>query len=298
MAYSREIIKKVLQYVRFRVPQTEEKNSYYTEIGNTLVRISNHCTRLRVWDEILEKNPKWKGKPIISIVFEDDEDTFDEVDCLVLKRFRMKPIKVTEYVYRLQGDPQFITPQDERLIISGIKQVQGGKYTDLTNKCSEPILRVSQNPPSVPPNNQELNTEQYMDKKLIRLTESDLHKIVKESVNKILRESILSEIDLQVEPQRYGEFWLRDKNTWIEFTAEVWVDRTHLECNVYSNGDDARGEQLTNSKEFVDECLHAIINSGYEDNIEGIQEYLDMYAEKGIDYDEAIHQLESNIGRF
>lgn len=184
MAYSREIIKKVLQYVRFRVPQTEEKNSYYTEIGNTLVRISNHCTRLRVWDEILEKNPKWKGKPIISIVFEDDEDTFDEVDCLVLKRFRMKPIKVTEYVYRLRGNPQFITPEDERLIISDIKQVQGGKYTDLTNKCSEPILKVSQNPPSVPPNNQELNTEQYMDKKLIRLTETDLHKIVKESVNK------------------------------------------------------------------------------------------------------------------
>ena len=178
-----------MQYARFRVPQTEEKNSYYTEIGNTLVRISNHCTRLRVWDEILEKNPKWKGKPIISIVFEDDEDTFYEVDCLVLKRFRMKPIKVTEYVYRLQWDTQFITPQDERLIISGIKQVQGGKYTDLTNKCSEPILKVSQNPPSVPPNNQELNTEQYMDKKLIRWTESELHKIVKKSVNKIRNET-------------------------------------------------------------------------------------------------------------
>ena len=150
MAYSREIIKKVLQYVRFRVPQTEEKNSYYTEIGNTLVRISNHCTRLRVWNEILEKNPKWKGKPIISIVFEDDEDTFEEVDCLVLKRLRMKPIKVIEYVYLLQGDPQFIMPKNERLIINGIKQIQGGKYTDLTNKCSEPILRISQNPPDVP----------------------------------------------------------------------------------------------------------------------------------------------------
>ena len=140
MAYSREIIKKVLQYVRFRVPQTEEKNTYYTEIGDTIVRISNHCTRLRVWDEILEKNPKWKGKPIISIVFEDDESTFDEVDCLV-----KKPIKVTEYVYLLQGNPQFITQQDERLIISGIKQIQDGKYTDLTNKCSEPVLRVLQN---------------------------------------------------------------------------------------------------------------------------------------------------------
>jgi hypothetical protein len=195
MAFSREIIKKVLQYVRFRVPQTEEKNSYYTEIGNTLVRVSNHCTWLYRWDEILEKNPKWKGKPIVSIVFEDSGNTFSN-KCLVLRRFRMKPIKVMEYVYPLQGNPQFITPQDERLIINGIKQIQGGKYTDLTNKCSEPILRISQNPPDVPPTKTMNNNEnkQYksntnMNKKLIRLTESDLHKIVKESVNRILREN-------------------------------------------------------------------------------------------------------------
>lgn len=42
--------------------------------------------------------------------------------------------------------------------------------------------------PTVIDNNQELNTEQYMNKKLIRLTEQDLHKIVKESVNRILNE--------------------------------------------------------------------------------------------------------------
>ena len=95
--------------------------------------------------KFLKKNPKWKGKLIISIVFEDDEATFDEVDCLVLKKFRTKSTKVTEYVYPLQGNLKFITPQDERLIISGIKQIQGGKYTDLTNKCSESILRISQN---------------------------------------------------------------------------------------------------------------------------------------------------------
>lgn len=46
MAFSREIIKKVLQYVQFRVPATEEKDSYYTQISDTLVRLSNHCTRL------------------------------------------------------------------------------------------------------------------------------------------------------------------------------------------------------------------------------------------------------------
>ena len=198
MAFSREIIKKVLQYVRFRVPQTEEKNSYYTEIGNTLVRVSNHCTWLYRWDEILEKNPKWKGKPIVSIVFEDSGNTFSD-KCLVLRRFRMKPIKVMEYVYPLQGNPQFITPQDERLIINGIKQIQGGKYTDLTNKCSEPILRTSQNPPDVPPTktmnnneNKQYNTNTNMSKKLIRLTEQDLHRIVKESVNRMLNESFCS----------------------------------------------------------------------------------------------------------
>lgn len=196
MAFSKEIIKKVLQYLRFRVPQTEEKNSYYTEIGNTLVRVSNHCTWLYKWDEILEKNPKWKGKPIVSIVFEDSGNTFSN-KCLVLRRFRMKPIKVMEYVYPLQGNPQFITPQDERLIINGIKQIQGGKYTDLTNKCSEPILRISQNPPDVPPTKTMNNNEnkQYksntkMNKKIIRLTESDLHKIVKESVNRVLNEEL------------------------------------------------------------------------------------------------------------
>lgn len=192
MAFSREIIKKVLQYVRFRVPQTEEKNSYYTEICNTLVRVSNHCTWLYRWDEILEKNPKWKGKPIVSIVFEDSGNSFSD-KCLILRRFRMKPIKVMEYVYQLQGNPQFITPQDERLIINGIKQIQGGKYADLTNKCSEPILRISQNPPDVPPtktmNNNENKQYNNMNKKLIRLTEGDLHRIVKVSVKRVLREN-------------------------------------------------------------------------------------------------------------
>ena len=221
MAFSREIIKKVLQYVRFRVPQTEEKNSYYTEIGNTLVRVSNHCTWLYRWDEILEKNPKWKGKPIVSIVFEDSGNTFSN-KCLVLRRFRMKPIKVMEYVYPLQGNPQFITPQDERLIINGIKQIQGGKYTDLTNKCSEPILRISQNPPDVPPtktmNNNENKQYNNMNKKLIRLTESDLHRIVKESVNRILKED---DSNAPTAKDRGFEEFLRNKQNGESSSASV-----------------------------------------------------------------------------
>lgn len=185
MAFSREIIKKVLQYVQFRVPATEEKDSYYTQIGDTLVRLSNHCTRLYVWDDILEKNPKWKGLPIVSIVFEDTEVTFNEVECLTLKRFRKKPIKVNEYVYNLQGNPQFLTPQYEKLIIQSIKDINEGQYKDTTNKCSPPQVRISRNPIN---ENKEYKTKKDMKKQVIRITESDLHQIIKESVNKILKE--------------------------------------------------------------------------------------------------------------
>lgn len=44
--------------------------------------------------------------------------------------------------------------------------------------------------PSTTRNNQNINCNRNMNKKLIRLTENDLHKIVKRSVNKILREGI------------------------------------------------------------------------------------------------------------
>lgn len=197
MAFAREIIKKILENVRFRVSNTEEKESYYTQIGNTLLRISNHCTRLYVWDDILEKNPKWKGLPIVSIVFEDKDDTFNEIDCLTLKRYRRRPIKVNEYVYRLQGNGQWITKQDEQLIIRSIKGICNGQYVDITNKCDEPQLRVSINPPdkdddkNLDDNNQinEHKTYNKM-KKVIRLTENDLHRIVRNSVKRIMKESI------------------------------------------------------------------------------------------------------------
>ena len=64
----------------------------------------------------MEKNPKWKGKPIVSIIFEDSGNTFSN-KFLLLRRFRKKPIKVMEYVYPLQGNLQFIAPKDEKLII-------------------------------------------------------------------------------------------------------------------------------------------------------------------------------------
>ena len=183
MAFSREIIK-------IRVPKNE-RDSYYTTINNTLVRVSNHCTRLYVWDNFLEENPKCKGMSIVSIVFEDEEDTFIEEECLVLKRNRKKPVKVKEYVYRLQGNPHFIEKNDEKLIIQSIKNISG-QYIDKTGK-SESFLRVSRNPGTN--ENKQYNKNTNMNKKLIRLTESDLRRIVKESVKRVLNEDETNEVE-------------------------------------------------------------------------------------------------------
>lgn len=143
MAFAREIIVGIKNKIGFERSETE-KDSYYTLINNTLLRVSNHCTRLYVWDNYLETHPKYKGLPIVSIVFEDDVETFNEDECLTLKRFRKRPIKVKEYVYRMEGNPQFITKKDESLIIQTIKSVSG-EYVDKTNK-SKPYLRISRNP--------------------------------------------------------------------------------------------------------------------------------------------------------
>ena len=195
MAFAREIIVKILQNLEFRKPK-EEKESYYTTINGTLVRVSNHCTRLYVWDNFLEQNPKYKGKPIVSIVFEDNRSTFNETECLTLKRNRPRPIKVNEYVFSLNGNAQYITSQDVKSIIGNMRRISNGIFVDLTNK-SVPNERISRNPDdgasggamSNVNNINDIKTEQYMRQNKVRLTESKLRQIVRESVKRVLSES-------------------------------------------------------------------------------------------------------------
>lgn len=54
-------------------------------------------------------------------------------------------------------------------------------------------------------NNSKNKSNNMMNKKLIRLTESDLHKIVKESVNKVINEGLWDAIE-QNEYYEYDQF--------------------------------------------------------------------------------------------
>ena len=159
--------------------------------------MSDHCTWMYVWDNFLENNPKLKGKPIVSIVFEDTGDTFTE-ECLLLKRFRRNPIKVNEFVYPLHGNTQYLSKQDVQSIIKGLKGLLNSiEFVDPTEK-GKYELRVSKNPPDNTINNKQTDTNQTQNqennqqtnenktmKQTIRLTESDLHKLIKEVVNEL-----------------------------------------------------------------------------------------------------------------
>ena len=140
MAHSREIFIKIKQVIRFQ-QSNKEADSHYTVIGNTLVRISNHCTWMKTWDNFFKENPKMKGKPIVSIVFEDSGSTFDS-ECLFSLEYRRRPIKVKEYVYNSTE----LSKQDITLIIKGLQQItRSNNYVDFTHKC-KPYNRISVSP--------------------------------------------------------------------------------------------------------------------------------------------------------
>lgn len=220
MAFSREIIIGILQNVRFRIPK-QEKNSYYTTIGNTLVRISNHCTWMYVWDNYLEQNPKCKGMNIVSLVFEDNGNTFSN-DCLVLKRVRNRPIKVGEYVFSLYGDGQFISRMDINTIINDLRRLQQSKdYTDSTGK-SNYCLRISVNPT----NNKNKQYKSNNMKQTIKLTENELRNMIKRAIKESINEV------------KYGGETFHGNN-------EVdWYTMRNLRNDRVKNDDDMRWSQL------------------------------------------------------
>ena len=140
MAYAREIFIAIKQKIRFQQAD-KEADSHYTVLGNTLVRISNHCTWMKIWDNYLQKNPQDAKRNILSLVFEDGEDTYTE-ECLFTVTERKKPIRVTEYVFKSAS----LSKQDVKMIIGSLQQMM------TTNKFNEPtgkgdwFDRVSVNP--------------------------------------------------------------------------------------------------------------------------------------------------------
>ena len=203
MAYAREIFIAIKQKIRFQQAD-KEADSHYTVLGNTLVRISNHCTWMKIWDNYLQKNPQDAKRNILSLVFEDGEDTYTE-ECLFTVTERKKPIRVTEYVFKSAS----LSKQDVKMIIGSLQQMMTtNKFIEPTGK-GERFDRISVNPDymniettadrrAIPAGGhgmdysiEESKTNKNMKKNVVKINENTLRKMVAESVKKVLKETEL-----------------------------------------------------------------------------------------------------------
>jgi len=211
MAFAREIFIQIKNVIRFQQSE-KESDSHYTVLGNTLVRVSNHCTYMYVWENFFKIHPKQRGMKILSLVFEDNKDTFHP-NCLVTQHNLSKPIMVEEYVYPLHSNPQYLSKVDVNAIIKSLQNLERtNRFNEPTGKAQR-YVRKSLNPTtqnittdnsgiptfssefgygddavSESKNNESKNTKN-MKKNVIKLNENTLRKIVAESVKKVLRES-------------------------------------------------------------------------------------------------------------
>ena len=206
MGFAREIFILIKQIIGFQQDK-KEKDSHYTILGNVLVRISNHCTYMYVWENYFLQHPEHKGMKIISLVFEDVKNTFQS-NCLITKKNRKKPILVEEYVFPIHGNADYLSKEDVKSLIKKLQRLDlTGEFIEPTNKAKR-FIRKSINPAStnLMNNNTEYateyhhgidavseskiykNTDMKTSKNVIRINESQLKQMISESVKKVLKE--------------------------------------------------------------------------------------------------------------
>ena len=179
------------------------------------IRLSNHGTYLETWcdrnelgDSVERLNPALCVN--ISIVFVDEGEDLTK-DCKGMANCEGceiepckpqtfegqdqigRPFTVIQYVYSSKCiRRKYINGLTKAIAEASTK----GKYidplADLYRAAKEKEFHSStklQNNKGLKPENKQYKRNTNMNKKLIRLTESDLHRIVKESVQKILKEA-------------------------------------------------------------------------------------------------------------
>lgn len=179
-----DIVKRIRQNMVSQDDVMDGKDSSYasTPNGKIEIRFSNHCTHLWTWHE--RKYGNYDDITRISIVFEENDTYSDEN--LVLKRPRKTKLKVMEYVYRI-ANPQEFTKDDVKLVINSINMaLRNGRDEDYTGKLTYKKERISKNPSSSCNENKYTKSIISMKKKI---NESQLRKIVAESVKRVLKES-------------------------------------------------------------------------------------------------------------
>ena len=160
------------------------------------VRVSNHGTHLWTWYD-RNYNPSASINICIVLSQNGENNTNTSVDMRIKDEQgkvigERKPFEVTQYVYNCQE----LNNNDAALINQAVLNIwRNGSFTDPLVNTPKKVLvqRLQPTPKQNTENNQETNENKIINKKqVIRLTESQFHQIVKESVKQILREENVS----------------------------------------------------------------------------------------------------------
>lgn len=164
---AREIVLQIAIALGFKIHEDEFGVSAY---GGNAIRISDHCTYMQTWVD----NETWNAPVRLDVVIED-EPTEAVTQVRVGYDFT-----ITEFVSQSSD----IDTQKARTIAYDIRNAMNGNpYANNVRGEKRNLVVTHGN------STQQINCNTNMNKNKIRLTESQLHRIIKESVKRILSET-------------------------------------------------------------------------------------------------------------
>lgn len=164
---AREIVLQIAIALGFKIHEDEFGVSAY---GGNAIRISDHCTYMQTWVD----NETWNAPVRLDVVIED-EPTEAVTQVRVGYDFT-----ITEFVSQSSD----IDTQKARTIAYDIRNAMNGNpYANNVRGEKRNLVATHGN------NTQQINCNTNMNKNKIRLTESQLHRIIKESVRNVLNEA-------------------------------------------------------------------------------------------------------------
>lgn len=164
---AREIVLQIAIALGFKIHEDEFGVSAY---GGNAIRISDHCTYMQTWVD----NETWNAPVRLDVVIED-EPTEAVTQVRVGYDFT-----ITEFVSQSSD----IDTQKARTIAYDIRNAMNGNpYANNVRGEKRNLVATHGN------STQQINCNTNMNKNKIRLTESQLHRIIKESVKRILSET-------------------------------------------------------------------------------------------------------------
>lgn len=204
---AKEIVRAIANALGFKIHENERGISAY---GGNAIRISDHCTYMQTWVD----NGTWNAPVRLDIVIEDNPTQ------PMMQVENNYNFTIAEFVHKSAN----ISPQMARTIAYDIKQVLNGKpYANNTRGDKRQLISTHDN------NNnsvEENKNRQYM-KQTIKLKESELKRMIYESIKNVIKEGYSDALDDKT--KKFAERYLGDKK--FRDNVHSWENKKQVDHN-------------------------------------------------------------------